>query len=297
VIDVNRREMILAVGLGTIVVAYGGNWLVQSSYVEPLVERRAQIDQLREDIEKHEREMARFRKASQQLKRWQAQSLPSDTELARGLYQAWLVELVGSAGFISPNVDSSEPVTRQGAYTSLRFSVRGQGTPEQLTRFLYEFYRADHLHHIASLSLTPVPRTDELDIALSIEALSLPDADRKDRLSVRTSDRLASAQLAEYRAIVDRNLFGIGGGSFDEADFAYLTAITEVDGEPEVWFTLRASGELLKLRHGQSFKIGALQGSVAEISDSDVILLCDDERWLVGVGENLMQASTLPPEF
>jgi len=120
---------------------------------------------------------------------------------------------------------------------------------------------------------------------------------RKDLLSARTSDRLASADLAEYRVIVDRNLFGIGGGSLDEADFAYLTAIIEADGEPEVWFTLRASGELLKLRHGQSFQIGALRGSVAEINDSDVILLCDDERWLVGVGENLMQASTLPPEF
>ena len=153
------------------------------------------------------------------------------------------------------------------------------------------------MHHINSISLTPVPRSDELDISLSIEALSLPEAERTDQLSTRLSDRLASATLADYRVIVDRNLFGIGGGGMDEADFAYLTAITEVDGQPEVWFTLRASGELLKLRSGQEFQIGALRGSVAEISDSDVVLLCDNERWLVGVGENLMQASTLPPEF
>ncbi len=277
--------------------AYGGNWLYQSSYVQPLENRRADIDQLRQDIAERELDMARFRKANQRLKQWQTQSLPSDVELARSLYQAWLVEQVGTAGFASPNVDSSEPVTRKGAYSSLRFSARGRGTPEQLTNFLYAFYRADHLHHINSISLTPVPRSDELDISLSIEALSLPEAERTDQLSTRLSDRLASATLADYRVIVDRNLFGIGGGGMDEADFAYLTAITEVDGQPEVWFTLRASGELLKLRSGQEFQIGALRGSVAEISDSDVVLLCDNERWLVGVGENLMQASTLPPEF
>ena len=125
----------------------------------------------------------------------------------------------------------------------------------------------------------------------------MPDAERKDQLTSRTSDRLASGKLDDYRAIVERNLFGIGGGSFDEADFTYLTAITEVNGEAEAWFTLRASGELLKLRQGQSFQIGALHGTIAEISESDVILLCDDERWLVGLGENLVQASTLPPEF
>ncbi len=302
-----KREIILAAGLGAILVLYVGNWLYQANYVDPLEQRRAEVDRLRADIAKRELDMARFRKANERLKRWQAQSLPSDAGRARSLYRTWLVGFfnsaevgpaeVGSAGFTNPNVDSSEPVTRKGLYTSLGFSARGRGTLEQLTNFLYAFYRTDHLHRIQTLSLTPVPRSDELDIAISIEALSLPNAERKDRLSTRISDRLASQQLADYRPIAERNLFGIGGGGFDAADFAYLTAITEVNGEPEAWFTLRASGELLKLRHGQSFQIGALEGTIAEISDSDVILLCDDERWLVGVGENLMQASTLPPEF
>ncbi|MEX2114075.1 MAG: hypothetical protein WD845_12865 [Pirellulales bacterium] len=293
----NQREKILAAAIGAIAVLYGGNWLYQSNYVAPLDARRADIDRLRGDIAQRELDMARFRKANQQLKRWQAQSLPSDPEIARSLYQAWLVGLVGKAGFIAPNVDSSEPITRKDLYTSLRFSARGRGTPEQLTRFLFDFYRADHLHHIESLNLTPVPRSDELDIALSVEALSLPDGERKDQLTTRVSERLASEQLADYRVIVDRNLFGIGGGGFDAADFAYLTAITEVNGEPEAWFTLRASGELLKLRNGQAFQIGALAGSIVEITDSDVVLDCEDERWLVGVGESLMQASTLPPEY
>lgn len=292
----NKREMMLAAGVAALGVAYGGNWILQSYYVAPLDERQARIASLREDIGKRELDLARFRKANQKLKGWQAQSLPSDTEVARSLYQAWLVELVGKAGFLSPNVDSTEPVTRKGLYSSLSFSVRGRGTLEQLTGFLYDFYHADHLHHIQNLNLTPVPRSDELDIALSIEALSLPDAQRKDQLTTRTSQRLASDGRADYAPIHKRNVFGSGGGQ-DEADFAYLTAITEVNGEPQAWFTLRASGELRKLGHGGRLQVGAFEATIADIGDSDVTLLCDDERWLLGLGENLMQASTLPPEF
>ncbi len=240
--------------------------------------------------------MARFRKENQQLREWQTQSLPSDTEVARSLYQAWLLGLVGSAGLTSPNVDSSEPLTRKGLYSSLSFSVRGRGTLEQLTKFLFGFYQADHLHQIQSLNLTPVPRSDELDISLSIEALSLPTADRKDRLAAKTSERLASSEVTAYRPISQRNLFGIGGGQ-DAADFAYLTAVLQVDGQSEAWLTLRASGELLKLRQGQQFTVGSIEATVAEISDSDVVLLYEDERWLLAVGESLVQATTLPPEF
>jgi len=293
----NKREKIMAAGIGAIAALYGVHWAYQSMYVQPLADRRAEIDRLRTDIADRELEYARFRKASQQMKKWQAQSLPSDTEVARSLYQAWLVGLVGSAGFVGPNVDSSEPIARKGLYASLGFSVRGRGTLEQLTRFLYDFYHADHLHHIESLSLSPIAKSDELEIAMAIEALSLPEGARKDRLSTQPSDRLASQSLADYRSIVERNLFGIGGGGLDAADFAYLTAITNVDGRPQAWFTLRATGELVKLHSGERLSIGAINATIFDISDSDVVLLCDDERWLVGLGENLMQASTLPPEF
>lgn len=293
----NRREQILAAGFGAVALLFGGRWLYNTMYAAPLESRRAETDRLRENIAKRELELARFRKSSQQLKRWRSQSLPSDTEVARSQYQGWLVQLVGQAGWVNPNVDSSEPLSRKGMYGALSFSVRGRGTLEQLTQFLFAFYRADHLHQIRSLSVTPSQRGDELEIALAVDALALVEGDGKDQLASRVSDRLASESLADYRSIAQRNLFGVGGGAVDEADFAYLTAVIEVNGEPEAWFTLRTSGKLLKLRRQQSFEIGPFQGTVAEIEGSDVVLLCDDERWLLSVGENLMQASILPPEF
>ena len=128
---------------------------------------------LRDDIAKRELDLAKFRKASQESKSWQTQSLPSDTGSRPQLVPGVAGRAGRRRGLSNPNVDSGEPVSRKGMYNSLSFSVRRRGTLKQLTKFLFDFYRADHLHQIQSLSLTPVPRLEELEIAISIEALSL----------------------------------------------------------------------------------------------------------------------------
>ncbi len=234
-----RREKILAVGFGVVVAAYAGNWLFQSALEGPLEARRAKTARLEDDIARRERELRQARTAAKELSAWQAQSLPADVQVARSLYQAWLLELVDAIGLQSRNVDSGEAVNRKGLYQALSFTVRGRGTLDQLTRFLYEFYRAGHLHQIHSLSITPLSRTGELDLSIGIEALVVNGADRKDQLSSRSSERLASAAFADYQPIVGRDLFTVGGADADAAGHTYLTAVLDVDGEPEAWFTLR----------------------------------------------------------
>ena len=70
----NQRERILACAIGAIAALYVGHWLYQANYAEPLLDRAAEIDRLREDVSRRELDMARFRKANLQLKRWQTQS-------------------------------------------------------------------------------------------------------------------------------------------------------------------------------------------------------------------------------
>ena len=292
-----KREQILAIGFGLVVAAYAGNWLFQTALDGPLAERHAKTVRLQEDIARRQRDLRQARAAAKELAAWQAQSLPSDVQIARSLYQAWLLELVDAIGLQNRDVDSGEAVNRKGMYQALSFSVRGRGTLDQLTRFLDSFYRAGHLHQIHSLSVTPLSRSGELDLSIGIEALVVSGADRKDQLAARASDRLASSTLADYRTIVTRNLFGVGSADADAADHTYLTAVLDVDGEPEAWFTLRATDTILKLRQGQAIDVDQFHGVIAEIVDSDVIIQSDDERWLITVGESLARASTLPPEF
>ena len=115
------------------------------------------------------------------------------------------------------------------------------------------------------------------------------------RRTWRASNRLAFDDLQAYQTIVTRNLFGMGG-SPDPTDSAYLTSINEIDGQPEVWFTLRGTGELVKLRTGERLEIGPLTLEIAEVLGTDVILRVEGERWLLTLGDRITDAHALPPE-
>lgn len=317
------RQIALGAVFGLLVLYFGGEWVWQTVLEGPIDGKRQAYQKLLDAEKKKEKEWEGFQEDARKLVQWRKQSLPSDTEVARSLYQAWLLQVVVDyVKLDSPSVSPGEPVSRQGRFYAIPFSVRGRGTLDQLTRLLFAFYRTDLLHQIRSLHVTPLGNSEQLDLALSIETLVLPGAgpeldkdlaeeerqetiiaDFQERAS-RVSRRLASVALAEYtpptladyRPIAQRNLFGVGSDP-DPTDYAYLTFINTVDGEPEVWFTLRATGETLKRRQGESLRIGNFTGTIAEIQGSDVILESEGERWLLTLGEKLADAFALPPEF
>ncbi|MFV2066623.1 MAG: hypothetical protein ACC645_06545 [Pirellulales bacterium] len=293
-----KREKNLAVVFGAIVLGLLGNQLFKTAFRGPLESRKAAVARKERQIKSLEKSLAKAREAAKELAVWQSQSLPSDTSQAGHLYQEWLTKLVNRIGLTVKTTTASDPVNRKGFYHMLVFSVRGRGTLEQLVEFLFEFYSADYLHKIQSLDITPNPQNDQLDVTVSIEALVLPGADRKDRLTRHKSDRLASRSLADYRPIVQRNIFHIGGSGPDATDHAFLTAVIDVGGQPEAWFTLRTTDKTLKLRKGQKLEVGPFRGTIVEIEieGADVVIESDDERWLLTVGENLAQATSLPPE-
>ena len=296
-----RKPLLLAV-LGLMALFYGGDWAIKNLLDEPLRLRREKTAKLQKELQDRRGELDKARKAGKELDLFKAESLPSSVEVARSGYQAWLLGLVEHVSLVNPNVDSSEPTAhrapgqRQALYHQLSFSLRGRGTLEQLTRFLFEFYSTDLLHQIRSLAITPLEGTSQLELSISIDALVLPQAEQKDRLNTRRSVRLASHRLEDYQVLVQRNFFCVSD-SADPTMFTYLTAVNRIDGQPEVWFTVRTNDEILRLHQGEVLEVGVFRGTVVEITDSDVVLESDGERWLLTVGENLTQAAALPPEF
>jgi hypothetical protein len=93
--------------------------------------------------------------------------------------------------------------------------------------------------------------------------------------------------------IAQRNLFGMGGGA-DLADNTLLTSINLVEGQPEVWFTIRTKDEVVKLRVGQTLALGTLTLTVVEVLGSDVVVAVDGERWLLTLGDKVTDACALP---
>lgn len=303
------RQYVLGAVMLAMAAYFGGTWLLDHWIQGPLEAAERETARLRKEIKQREDGLAKIRQASKLLDVWEQQSLPESAEVARSLYQAWLVELVEDVELSNPSVTSGEPTTRRGLYHSLSFSVRGRGTLEQLTRFLFAFYQTDLLHTVRSLTITPMQRSEQLDLSLSIEALALVGGSNAAagrtqeslfeefrRRTWRASQRLASDDVDTYwTSIVRRNIFGMGG-SPDPTDSAYLTSINQIDGQPEVWFTLRATDELIKLRTGEQLQIGPLSLEIAEVLGPDVVLRVEGERWLLSLGDRLTDAHALPPE-
>ena len=305
------RRFALAGMLLALVACFGGQWLLERAIRGPVQAARAETDRLRRDIKRYEDSLAKLRSAGKLLNQWEQQSLPTDTEVARSLYQAWLVELVNDVGLHTPSVSSSEPANHHGIYHTLSYSVRGRGNLEQLTKFLFALYQTDLLHQVRSLSITPLQKSDQLDLSLSVEAVALTAAasgrgraagrpasretvfEEFRQRTWRVAHRLAFDSLESYDVIAQRNLFGMGGGA-DLADNTLLTSINLVEGQPEVWFTIRTKDEVVKLRVGQPLALGTLTLTVVEVLGSDVVVAVDGERWLLTLGDKVTDACALP---
>lgn len=314
-----HRQYILGGIFALLLLYFGGEWAWQKAVRQPIEDRQTKAERLQREIEKRKLELKRIRKAAQELALWQSQSLPSNSEIARSLYQAWLWELVGHVGLDNPNVEVREAAGRKGSYLVIAASIGGRGTLEQITQLLYEFYRAGHLHQMRSLILTPL-KEGRINLAAEIEALVLPGADREDRLTTLPSDRLAGQRLEDYRVIAQRDLFGTGSLA-DPIEHTLLTAVSYVNGVPEAWFSVRSGDRLVKLLPdrspaeapsadagaaaqttvvlgpGESFRVGQFTAKVLRIDEEDVILESEGRRLLLTIGESIAQAALLPPEF
>lgn len=288
------RKYILAAVFLLLLVGYGGDWLVRRVVRGPLEARRAVAARLQQRISAKQAQWNSILADAKRLELWQQQSLPSDPQLARSLYQGWLVQLARHVGLSDAMFDSSAAQQRKDLYHVFGFTLNGSGTLEQLTRLLYEFYRAGHLHQIRSLELSP-QRGGRIGIFMQIEALAIAGLKENNRLSTTTANKLAYGDFDRYRLIVERNIFGQGTATADPG--LRLTAVTFSDGLPQAWFSIDNLGQTVRISQGETLEVGHLLIKLAEVYELDVVLEVDGQRWLLSVGESLAQATALPPGF
>ncbi|HEY1068585.1 MAG TPA: hypothetical protein VGE52_20845 [Pirellulales bacterium] len=320
----SEKILLGAVGLlvGGLGLQYGWNEL-QSLYET----RRDRIAAIEEEISGKKMVIFQGERALRKMSAWEAAALPAEVERADSLYQSWLLGVVKNAKLTQATVDPGRAVTvarttrerkREEVYQALPFTLRARGTLEQLTRFLYDFHRAPHLQQVKRISAKPVEPPGTLDLQMVVEALALPGADRVDRLAEGNSDRLAGTTVDDFvKPITQRNLFAPYVAppppppprppvvaeaprpapprppSFDEAKFAVVTGVVQVDDAAEAWILVRTSGKTLRLRAGESFEIGQAKGKITEVGSEDLVVEFADGRRLVGVGESLREGVKL----
>jgi hypothetical protein len=203
----NDRERTLAILVGAgvlfLILFFG-----YSSYAGMLKTRRADIAKLEDDIEKEDRAIALAAAATRKINEFESRSLPPQPALARSLYQHWLLTKVQEVGLRNQVVSPSGQRPVENIYVQQTFVVTGKGRYEQIVKLLDDIYRTDLLHRVSRMSLKPIKDSKELDLSLTLDAVSVLSAPEAKELSLKESKRLKLASAEEYqKSIVGRNIF------------------------------------------------------------------------------------------
>jgi hypothetical protein len=204
----NQRERLLAMivgGFGVLLVLWFG-W----SYVDGQFRtRRAKIANLERDIQQFENQARQGQRATKKLAEYEARSLPPNPEVARSLYQDWLLGEVSKAGLTEQELQTKTQQKEGELYVSQPYVVTGKGTLKQVIDLLHAFYSVDYLHRMRLVMLKPIEGTRQLDVTLNIDAVSVAGAPEATALHGRPSKRLAKSTKEDYyAAILGRSLLG-----------------------------------------------------------------------------------------
>jgi len=303
-----KREKILAILAGGLVVVLAGGFLMSGSQVSTS-ELVAERDRLSSEVEKQNALIRKAKRLQTQLSAWQRRSLPTDRAMAQSLYQNWLLGMMESHQLHRLDVKPGDVRSHRDIYDLFPFSVRFQSTQEELVRFLHEFYSAGNLDEIRHLSVKPSDNAGQLDVMLSIEAVSLAGADRRDKLTLEPGKRLSRSDGMEYvQTIGQRKIFAPYSAplaerppefkpdppKFDVAKYAYLTAVTESQGRPQAWLHVRTTGQTFFLHEGDAFKIAENDVKVRRIGHREAELEIAGMRYTVSLGANVRESPSAP---
>ena len=280
------RKPLLFTLLAVVVGGYLINSACERLYFKPLA-RESQLEiTLNKKISDTRLRIKRLQKKIEQRDELRARALPENIELASSLYQSWLITLVTSLGVVNPMVDSISPIA-ENDLTRLQFTVRGKANLKQFCQLLFEFYRAGHLHKIRQISLTPTGGSEQMDLSMTVEAISLVNSTNETALTTLPSQRLVSDRLEDYVSISRRNIFGKGLLS-PVIRSTRLTAITsDRQGKRESWFFVPQKSETHYLQEGDIVNIDSLQLKVVEIHQDSVEFEIDGNPGLLEVGKTI----------
>ena len=312
-----KKLAVIVAGILGLMALWSGWGKIDAAFTQ----RENQLDALRREARKRQQVVREGERAEARRAEYRRRSLPANRELAMFQYRSWLRQLIDSAGWSDVDLRPQQVPARRGVYERLAFSISGRGSLSSLVKFLHAFYQTDHLHQVRRLDLQPAAAGGgKLDIVLLVEALSLPDAVQKDSLKPVEKPARPLAPLASYEtSIVGRNLFAPyvpppppkppvkvevvketpkpppPKPTFDEAKFAYLTAIVQnVSGELQAWVQVRTTGETLRLQVGDPIRLGSLSGKVVRIDAQQAIFAFGADYLLVTLGESVRDGLPVP---
>ncbi len=174
----NERRLlaVLVVNIGVFVVI-PAIWGFLSG---PVTSQKSKLNKAEENLRKETDSFDRSIARMLRMADFKKQSLSSNSSQGALAYQQWLTDLTEIvAGFSESEVGPERiSLSRDKTYVAVRMRVTGEGTIEQLRRFLYRFHRANVLHRMVSLTVEAKNNATNPRVSVRVltEALSLRDA-------------------------------------------------------------------------------------------------------------------------
>jgi hypothetical protein len=211
----------------------------------------------------------RGERAKRRLIAWGDRSLPSDPDVAKSLYQDWVRTTLAGAGLKEVQVTDKTFNRRNPNYSEISLEAKGSGKMEELVAFLYKFYAAPHLHRISAATVVPSENGEKLAIALTIDALTLPDSKRTNQLAKGDEQKLPQSQDAFRASLAGRNLFkphtpgadpnaGLAGG-------ARFSGISNGESGYILWITTETPAKTRRYKIGDKLEYGSFTGKLVEL--------------------------------
>lgn len=201
------NERLLAIGVGAAVVCLIA-FIGFRYYSASVNDYQTQLGVVEQKLLREQNLVKEALKASKKLSDYERRSLPPQPAIARSAYQHWLLTKAEEAGLREQVVSPAGQRSVMDIYVSQSFTLTGRGRYEQIVKLLDDIYRVDLLHRISRLSLKPVKDSKDLDVSLTLDAVSVRTAKDAQDLHNFPSTRLKLASVEKYQeSIVGRNIF------------------------------------------------------------------------------------------
>lgn len=291
-----RVKWLLAAG-AAVFGLYGVDASYRSYIEEPSRTLNDQIDSLTSDLNAAEQDQFKAQKIGKRLEGYRSRALPSDPQLARSLYQEWLLQLVDSNQIEAAAINAGQPNpieirsrTKKNKKNRIgyriSFNLRGQANLNKLSSFLDAFRKAGHLHKVTSLSLNPIGNEGRLDVNLTIEVLSMENAINDKQLGDWSMTDDAIASLPTYEPFVRRNLFARGfAKALNDIELKAITFNRE--GKAEAWFTIDSRGSIKTQEAGSNLPLALHDIAVVEVLQDRVLLSINQDKHWIQLGESI----------
>jgi hypothetical protein len=267
--DMPLRQKILIIALVAVVVGWRGLPILRGIVLGRLDDDVRRIQSLKSTAAKLENQELQVQIKQRRMNDWLDHSLPPEPVEAQRLYQEWLNDLAELAGIANLRV-TPEPLQMNptASFRTVRVSVKGQATFEQLTYFLHEFYRTDLLHRVQALKVeAPTNPGEPLKILVTAEGLCLHDAPVRNHLFPKTE--LASSLPRSFDTVKVASTEGfpsepgflvrIEGTPSEPSELVTVTKISgkmwtvkrAAEGSKKVYHPPKAEVELFPIRYEQ----------------------------------------------